>query len=83
MANTSHLPEYHNFQFIARVPWPTPLPQLDWVTQVTTLHDWLELRVGAHYANWAWATDKDHEYWEACVAFKFDKHKMLFLLTWS
>lgn len=78
-----YLPEYHSFEYIARAPWPNYDSQLDWVDNVVTLEDWLERYVGEHYKRWAWATERDHNSWEACVAFKWAKHKTLFLLTWA
>ncbi len=81
--NSFYLPEYHAFEYIARAPWPRPQIQTDWVDAVATLEYWLEQYVGEHYVRWAWATERDHNSWEACVAFKWDKHRTLFLLTWS
>lgn len=78
-----YLPEYHSFEYIARAPWPNYDSQLDWVENITTLESWLERYVGAHYQRWAWATERDHESYEACVAFRWDKHRTLFLLTWA
>ena len=83
MATSYYLPESHDFEYIARAPWPQQEIQLDWIQGVNTLHEWLESYVGPHYIRWAWATSRDHNSWEACVAFKYDKHKSLFLLTWS
>lgn len=78
-----YLPEYHDFEYIARAPWPNYDSQLDWVENVITLETWLEQYVGEHYKRWAWATERDHNSWEACVAFRWDKHKTLFLLAWG
>lgn len=83
MPKSYYLPEYHEFEYIARAPWPTPQPQLDWIDQVATMEYWLEHYIGEHYKRWAWATEQNHEPWQACVAFKWAKHKTLFLLTWS
>lgn len=81
--NSYYLPEYHNFEYIARAPWPHLKPQQDWIDNICTLEIWLEQYVGEHYVRWAWATEQDHEPTQACVAFKWDKHRTLFLLTWS
>ena len=80
-----YLPEYHDFEHIAQVPWPRICTdyQQDWVNAITTLELWLNSRCGQHYKNWAYSTHQDHNYWEACVAFRWAKHKTLFLLTWA
>lgn len=83
MKGQFYLPELHNFNYIARAPWPKPQAQIDWIDQINLLETWLDSRVGPHYARWAWATEQDQQTWEACVAFKWAKHKTLFLLTWS
>jgi hypothetical protein len=44
---------------------------------------WLDKHIGPHFVRWAWATDREQQYYEACVAFKFDKHKTLFLLNFN
>lgn len=78
-----YLPEGHNFEHIARAPWPIPQPQIDWVDQIVILENWLDNRIGPHLERWAWARNQEHESWQACVAFKYAKHKTLFLLTWG
>lgn len=78
-----HLPEHHDFQYIARAPWPAPQPQVDWIDQIACMEYWLDQYVGKHHLNWAWTTEQDHKTWEACVAFKWAKHKTFFLLTWG
>ena len=77
-----YLPEAHDFEFIGRAPWPIPQAQIDWVDSLIVMENWLDTHIGPHYKRWAWATVQDHETWEACVAFKYDKHRTLFLLTW-
>lgn len=81
--NSRYLPEYHDFAFIGKCRWPLNSLQLDWVNNVIVLETWLEQYVGPHYTRWAWATDQEHESWQACVAFKYDKHRTLFLLRWT
>ena len=81
--NRYYLPEHHNFEHIARARWPRPQAQIDWVDNVITMELWLNQYVGEHLKRWAWATDREHNSWEACVAFKWHKHKTLFLLTWA
>lgn len=83
MPNSYYLPESHSFEYIARAPWPNYDSQIDWVDNVITLEQWLEQYVGQHYKRWAWATEQNHEPWQACVAFKWDKHRTLFLLKWA
>jgi hypothetical protein len=80
-----YLPEYHNFNYVGIAPWPHIHSnyQHDWVDAINTLEDWLNHRVGEHYKEWAYSTQQDQEYWQACVAFKREKYKTLFLLTWS
>jgi hypothetical protein len=83
MARRYYLPECHDFEYIARAPWPNYDSQLDWVDNVIVLETWLNQYVGEHWVRWAWATDREHTSSEACVAFRWDKHRTLFLLTWS
>lgn len=78
-----YLPESHDFDYIARAPWPNYDSQLDWIDQVETIESWLNQYVGEHYKRWAWATDSNQTIYEACVAFKWAKHQTLFLLTWA
>lgn len=78
-----YLPEYHEFKYIARCNWPRPQPQMDWIDAVLTLEHWLKEYVGPHYQRWAWTTEQAQTTYEACVAFKWEKHKTLFLLRWS
>jgi len=79
-----YLPENHNFLYTATVPWPwVNLNQQDWIDSLFTLEDWLNQRVGAHYAYWAYGQQPNLEYWQACIAFKRERDKTLFLLTWS
>jgi len=79
------LPEYHEFEHIAIAPWPVDLanPQIDWVTAIDTVEAWLRKYTGAQWQEWAFATQQDQEYWEACVAFRQAKYQTLFLLTWA
>ena len=80
-----YLPEYHNFSYIAQVPWPHIYQnyQQDWICAVDTLEAWLNKYAGSHYSEWAYSQQQDMEYWHACVAFRRDKIKTLFLLTWA
>lgn len=78
-----YLPEYHEFEFIASVPIENLCegPQLDWVNAVNNVEYWLNNRIGQHYSYWAWADAKQSM--KAAVAFKWDKHRVLFLLKWG
>ena len=80
-----YLPEHHDFEFIARAPWPHIYDnyQGDWIMAITTLEEWLNQRIGAHYSHWAYAQQLEQNYWEACIAFKRARYKTLFLLTWG
>jgi hypothetical protein len=80
-----YLPEYHDFKYTAVVPWPwVPISdQSDWIDSLFTLEDWLNRHIGPHYAEWAYSQQQDLEYWQACVAFKRERNKTLFLLTWA
>lgn len=83
MPTSYYLPEYHDFDYIAVAPWPQPQVQMDWIQGYLTMEQWLNQYVGGHYTRWAWATQRDHNSWEACVAFRWEKHRTLFLLTWA
>lgn len=80
-----YLPEYHDFNYVASVPWPhiSTSEQYDWINAIDTLEQWLAKTIGPHYSEWAWARQGDLEYWQACVAFKRERNKTLFLLAWS
>jgi hypothetical protein len=80
-----YLPESHSFEHFATAPWPHIHRnwQSDWVDSVDHLESWLNRYVGPHWASWAYAQQQNQEYWQACIAFKWAKHKTLFLLTWS
>ncbi len=80
-----YLPEYHDFSYVATVPWPHVANdyQQDWVNAIDTLEQWLDRTIGPHYAEWAWARQAETEYWQASIAFKRDRNRTLFLLAWS
>jgi len=86
MAHRYYLPEYHEFEHIARAHWPlivTAADQLDWVEAVSVMESWLNSRIGNHYSEWAWHNGTSIDYWQACVAFKRARSKTLFLLAWA
>ena len=79
------LPEYHEFEHIAIAPWPVNLSshQIDWVNAIETVEEWLHKYTGPQWQEWAFATSQEQQYWEACIAFRREKYKTLFLLTWT
>ena len=83
MPRSYYLPEHHAFEYIAAAPWPIMTAQMDWIEGYSIMESWLEQYVGEHLKRWAWTTTREHTSAEACVAFKWDKHRTLFLLTWS
>jgi hypothetical protein len=85
MHNVRYLPEYHNFIYIATAPWPVDPRhyQQDWIEAVNDVEKWLEKCAGPHLVEWAFSTNQEHNYWEACVAFRRERNKTLFLLKWS
>ena len=86
MLRSFYLPELHPFEHIAYATWPTilaPDQQLDWVTAVETMELWLNQYVGSHYSEWAYHNGTSVDYWQACIAFKRERNKTLFLLRWS
>ena len=76
-------PEYSVFEHVAVVPWPNYDSQVDWINNSQTLENWLNQYVGAHWARWCWAQVEEQKASEACVAFRWDKHRTLFLLQWA
>lgn len=77
-----YLPESHDFQHIARLPWPDlGSAQRDWVTSVTHMESWLNTNIGGHWQRWAWANATAS--WEMAVAFRWDRDQCLFLLKWA
>jgi hypothetical protein len=80
-----YLPEYHSFSHIAQVPWPVDPRhyQRDWIVAIDILETWLEQRVGPHLTEWAFSSQQDQEYWQACIAFRQERMKTLFLLAWG
>lgn len=76
-----YLPVKHDFTFIADIRWPTTDDQLDWITGVTDVEQWLLQYTGPKYQRWAWNWATTH--YNLSVAFKFDKHRTLFLLNYS
>jgi hypothetical protein len=78
-------PVFPEFQHIAVVPWPVDPRhnQQDWVNAVDTLEVWLESYIGCHYVNWVYHQVDYQEYWQACIAFRKDPDRTMFLLKWA
>jgi hypothetical protein len=86
MPRSMYLPDLHPFEHIATAHWPTVLTeheQLDWISSVECMEVWLNRYVGSHYSDWAYHNGTSYDYWQACIAFKWAKHKTLFLLAWT
>lgn len=80
-----HLPEFNQFEYKARAPWPVSPShnQIDWIESIDIMRYWLESSVGPHLAHWAWSTDAQQKAWECCVAFRWDRDRLLFLIKWG
>jgi hypothetical protein len=86
MARSFYLPEIHPFEHVASAPWPVilnPHQQLDWIQAVDCMEAWLNRYIGSHYSEWAYHNGTAIDYWTACIAFKRERNKTLFLLTWA
>ena len=78
----SYFPDKHDFDFIANVAWPTSTnEQIDWIKGITEVEQWLLSYTGPKYDRWAWNIAT--ECYNVSVAFKYDKHRTLFLLNWN
>jgi hypothetical protein len=77
-----YVPVLHNFEHVAAVPWPGRAgEQLDWIMGVYNVELWLQAYVGSKYQRWAW--NMGTEVYQVSVAFKYAKHRTLFLLEWA
>jgi hypothetical protein len=74
------VPTKHNFEYIADVRWPGTL-QLDWINGVYEVELWLRDHHIAKYSHWMWNWAGQH--YEISVAFKYDKHRCLFLINYG
>ena len=72
------LVDWHDFAHQASVPWPCT--DNDWQAGVRQLESWLESHVGHRLQQWAWSDSGRSEY--IGVAFRWDQHRLLFVLTW-
>ena len=75
-----YLPDYHDFQYWASVPWPDASAQTDWIDRIDILESWLRLHVGSRYSHWAW---RDGPQFSANLAFRWDRDRCLFVLRWA
>jgi hypothetical protein len=77
-----YTPVNHGFEYIADIRWPGIIgQQLDWIYGVMQVEDWLLSHTGPKFSRWAW--NMAVECYDISVAFKYDKHRMLFLLNYS
>ena len=77
-----YFPDQHNFEYTANISWPSHVTeQLDWIVGITEVESWLLKYTGAKYQTWAWNLAVNC--YDISVAFKYDKHRMLFLLNYS
>jgi hypothetical protein len=74
---------HHPFRYRATVPWPGKQedPQLDWVYAIEQIEGWLRERIGPRYQQWAY--DDCPITYNIGVAFRWDKDKTMFILTWG
>ena len=80
--NWDYVPVKHNFEYIANIAWPGRCyEQLDWIMGITDVETWLLEHKMHKYSHWAW--NMATEVYQISVAFKYDKHKTLFLLHYS
>jgi len=65
------------------VPWPGKPDnlQVDWVWGIEQIEDWLQQCIGSRHHLWAW--DDCPITYNLGVAFKWNKDRTLFVLTWS
>ena len=77
-----YTPERHGFEYTADSAWPgRAYEQLDWIIGITQVEEWLLNYTGPKYQRWAW--NMATESYNISVAFKYDKHRTLFLLNYS
>jgi len=74
---------HHTFQYHAIVPWPGKPDnlQVDWVWGIEQIEGWLQQCVGSRHHQWAW--DDCPITYNLGVAFKWNRDKTLFILTWG
>jgi len=75
------VPTRHNFHYIADITWPSNEHQLDWIDGVYEVETWLRDHHMAKYSHWMWNWASQH--YQISVAFRYDKHRCLFLLNYG
>lgn len=73
------LVDWHDFAHAATIPWPCT--NNDWQGGVRQLESWLQLHVGPRLTHWAWSDSGRSQY--IGVAFRWDQHRLLFVLAWE
>ena len=77
-----YVPVIHDFAHAAEIPWPAGRDtQLDWIIGIHSVEQWLEQYIGSKYQRWAWHMATNC--YNVGVAFKYDKHRTLFLIHYS
>ena len=77
-----YYPVLHDFEYTADINWPGRYgEQLDWIVGITQVQFWLEQYAGPKYQRWA--RNMATECYHISVAFKYDKHRTLFLLNYN
>lgn len=85
MTRGLYLPPDQRFRHIAQVPWPVDPRHLqsDWIAAIDTIDTWLEQQVGPHDKEWHAAESPTRDWTLACIAFREERMKTLFLLRWT
>jgi hypothetical protein len=77
----TYFPDCHNFAYTANIRWPGATEQLDWIQGITEVESWLLSYTGPKYQQWAWNRAEDA--YDISVAFRYDKHRMLFVIAYG
>lgn len=76
------LQDWHQFAYHASIPWPyQDQGQADWIYGIQQVETWLINHIGHHHQNWAWSDS--YGSYQIGVSFKWDNHRLLFLLKWA
>lgn len=76
--------DHHPFVYHASVPWPRlgiDKDQIDWIQAINDIEHWLVDHVGHRLQTWAWNDSNAGSM--IGVGFRWDQHRLLFVLTWS
>lgn len=72
----------HGFVYTASVPWPQHVvDHCDWSHGIELFDVWLRDHIGTRLCSWAWADSGNSR--NIGVAFRWDKDRLLFVMTWS